>query len=81
MRVNEGHRLDRIIHSWKSFTAHRANRLLSRNGTFWAPEYFDRYMRDEQHLAATLAYIEGNPVKIGLCPEPVDWRYSSARHR
>ena len=75
----EGHRLETIVHSWKSFTAHAANRLLDRQTTFWAREYFDRYMRDEQQLAATLAYIEGNPVSAGLCAGPADWPYSSAR--
>jgi putative transposase len=45
-----------------------------------APEYFDRYMRDDHQLAATQAYIEANPVKAGLCGEPSDWPYSSASH-
>jgi REP element-mobilizing transposase RayT len=75
------HRLDRIVHSWKSFTAHAANKLLGRTASFWAPEYLDRYMRDDMHLAATLAYIEGNPVKAGLCREPGEWAFSSAAHR
>jgi REP-associated tyrosine transposase len=44
---------------------------------FWAPDYFDRYMRDEHHLAGTIAYIEGNPVKAGLCENAKDWRFSS----
>ena len=45
----------------------QANRLLGRTGPFWAREYFDRFMRDAEHLARTAAYIEGNPVKAGLC--------------
>jgi putative DNA methylase len=55
-----------------------ANRRLRRNGPFWAPEYFDRYMRDDNHLAATALYIESNPVKVGLCEKPTAWRFSSA---
>ena len=35
-----GHRLDRVVHAWKSFTAKQANRWLERDGAFWAPEYF-----------------------------------------
>jgi REP element-mobilizing transposase RayT len=80
-QIRSGQRLDRIVHSWKSFTAHQANRLLGRTGLFWAPEYFDRYMRDEHHLAVTLAYIEENPVRAGLCREPAAWPYSSALWR
>ncbi len=78
-RLGQG--LDRTVHSWKSFTAKEANRFLDRRGTFWAPEYFDRYMRDDGHLAATLAYIEGNPVKAGLCRDAGDWPFSSASMR
>jgi len=74
-------RLDRVVHSWKSFSAHEANRLLGRSGRFWAPEYFDRYMRDNRHLAATRTYIEANPVAAGLCREPADWPFSSAGYR
>jgi REP element-mobilizing transposase RayT len=73
-----GHRLDRVVHSWKSFTAKQANRWLNRDGAFWAPEHFDRYMRDNTHFAATRAYIERNPVKAGLCQEVSDWHFSSA---
>jgi REP element-mobilizing transposase RayT len=79
--IRSGHRLDRFVHSWKSFTAHQANRLLGRAGSFWAPEYFDRYMRDDDQLAATVAYIEENPVKAELCREPAAWPYSSASRR
>jgi REP element-mobilizing transposase RayT len=81
MQTRPGHRLDRIVHSWKSFTAHAANRMLCRKGIFWAPEYFDRYMRDDTHLAATLAYIEANPTKAGLCQHPAEWPFSSAAYR
>jgi len=31
--------LGSIVHCWKSFTAHRANRILQRQGRFWMPEY------------------------------------------
>jgi putative DNA methylase len=70
--------LARIMHSWKTWTARKANVLLNRKGTFWQEEYFDRYIRNEQHFDATIAYIEHNPVKSGLCQRPEDWRYSSA---
>jgi hypothetical protein len=37
-------------------------------------------MRDEKHLASTVAYIEGNPVTAGLCDSVSDWEFSSAWH-
>jgi REP element-mobilizing transposase RayT len=78
IETRTGRRLDRAAHAWKSFTAKQANQHLGRGGAFWAPEYFDRYMRDDTHFAATRAYIERNPVKAGLCQEVSDWRFSSA---
>ena len=71
--------LTSIMHSIKSYTANKANRLLERSGKFWAAEYFDRYIRDGKHFSNTLKYIDNNPVKAGLCSDPVDWPFSSAR--
>jgi REP element-mobilizing transposase RayT len=78
VEIRSDYHLDQIVHSWKSYTAKQANRLLRRDGPFWAPEYFDRFMRDDAHLATTLIYIEENPVKAGLCATVSDWRFSSA---
>lgn len=77
----DGWPLAQIVHSWKSFTANAINRALSRNGTVWMREYFDRFMRDNDHLSTTIAYVEGNPVSAGLAERPEDWRWSSARLR
>jgi REP element-mobilizing transposase RayT len=73
-----GHPLDKIVHSWKSYTAQKANELLARSGPFWAREYYDRYMRDDAHLAQTVAYIEHNPVKAGFVKTAEAWKFSSA---
>ena len=70
--------LAQIIHSWKSYSANKANVLLRRTGAFWQREYFDRYIRDQAHFVAAVEYIENNPVKAGLCQSPPQWRYSSA---
>lgn len=74
-----GYLLDKVVHSWKSYTANEANNLLGRNGRFWYREYFDRYIRDERHYGNVVRYIHHNPVKAGLVEEAVDWPYSSAR--
>lgn len=76
-----GYPLDKIVHSWKSFTAKQANHCLGRSGSFWMPDYFDRYIRDEGHLVAAVAYIENNPVKAGLVQCAEQWRWSSARRK
>lgn len=73
-----GHSLTEIMRSLKSYTAHEANKLLKRTGKFWFEDYFDRYIRNAEHYAAVVRYIENNPVKAGLCDSPEEWRYGSA---
>ena len=70
--------MGKIVHTWKSYTAHECNKILARSGEFWQKESFDRYIRDENHFASAVAYIENNPVKAGLCKRPQDWKWSSA---
>ena len=76
-----GYPLDKVLHSWKSFTAQEANKLLKRTGAFWGREYYDRFMRDERHFAQTVTYIEQNPVKAGLVKSAEEWPFSSAALR
>lgn len=73
------HSMGSIVHSWKVRSAKRINFLLKRNGPLWYRDYFDRYMRNEAHFERSIAYIEMNPVKAGLCKNPEDWRFGSAR--
>lgn len=77
----DGITMSSILHSWRSFTSHKANEILGRSGTFWMKDYFDRFIRDESHLNATIRYIEHNPVKAGLANTPEDWLWSSACYR
>lgn len=44
----------------------------------WQRDYYDRFIRDEEHLHRCIAYIRRNPVKAGLCLKPEDWPYGSA---
>jgi putative DNA methylase len=71
--------LSSLVHTWKSFTAKAANRLLGREGAFWFEEYFDRAIRDDRHFARVVAYIENNPAQAGLCAQAADWPFGSAR--
>ena len=73
-----GYELSRVMHSLKSYTANEANKLLNRSGQFWQPESFDRWIRNADHFAKAINYIENNPVKARLCERPEDWPFSSA---
>ena len=63
---NHGFELENILHSWKSFTANEANKILGRKGPFWEHEYFDRLVRDAHELQRTVQYVIENPAKAGL---------------
>ena len=77
--------ISKSIQGWKSFTARW---LLAHNERLklgipdphhvWMREYWDRFIRDDDHLRATIDYIHRNPVKACLCREPEDWPWSSA---
>ncbi len=71
VEVADGFTLSTILHSWRSYTAHKANKILCRTGEFWQSEYFDRFIRNTEHLCKTIEYIFGNPDKAGL----VEWKW------
>ena len=81
LETREGFPLAVVLHSWKSYTSHAANRLLRRSGEFWQREYLDRYIRNAEHYERALAYVEENPVKAGLTKIKADWPWRSARFR
>ncbi|MHB0971032.1 MAG: transposase [Thermoanaerobaculia bacterium] len=63
--------LEKIMHSWKSFTGLEANRILGRTGEFWQKEQWNRMIRDERELVRTIRYVANNPAKAGLR----DWEW------
>lgn len=73
--------LAKIVHSWKSFSAHEINKREGRTGALWRREYFDRFMRSPEQFEWTVAYVERNPVTAKLVERPEDWAFSSARWR
>jgi REP element-mobilizing transposase RayT len=63
--------LSEILHSWKSFTAKEANRILEREGAFWQRESYDHLIRDSKDLTRIVQYVVENPSKAGL----KSWRW------
>lgn len=49
-------------------------------GIVWAPDYFDRYIRNRVHFGDAVFYLENNPVKAGLVKRPHEWPFSSAAY-
>ena len=69
-----GFDLSGILHSWRSFTATKANQLLRRRGQFWQPESYDHLIRDQADLENQVRYVEENPFKAMLA----NWRWVSS---
>ena len=76
--------LPRIVRSWKSYTgrwamSHDAQLELRVPGKrFWMQDYWDRYVRNEDHFRQVVDYIHNNPMKAGLCRNASEWKWSSA---
>ena len=81
IETREGWPLAGVLHSWKSYAANQANRLLARRGEFWHREYYDRYIRNAEHYVQAVRYVEDNPVKAGLVKRTSDWPFTSAKYR
>jgi len=76
--------LGEILHSVKSFSAHKINQLrkstgqrLVPRGSIWQDERYDRIVRDEAEFKEKWEYIRNNSMKKGLCEKPEDypWLY------
>jgi 1-hydroxy-2-methyl-2-(E)-butenyl 4-diphosphate synthase len=61
VRPAADHELDGIVHSWKSFSAKKANALLGRRGSFWQEEYYDHIVRDGEDFKHQMKYVLDNP--------------------
>ena len=68
MRPYEKQSLSGLLHSVKSFTAHRINSQRRREGAVWMTESFDHIVRDDKWFTEFVRYICDNPVKRGLAP-------------
>jgi putative DNA methylase len=73
--------LSKIMHSLKSYTAHRANKILDRSGSFWQHESYDHWVRDDDELQRIVNYIGANPVRAALAQQPHDFYWCSAHDR
>lgn len=57
--------LSKVMQMIKGASAKKINELLGKNGKFWADDYYDKAIRDENHFSVVYGYIKNNPLKIG----------------
>jgi REP element-mobilizing transposase RayT len=73
LSLAEGHTLQAVLHSWKSYTAHRLRRSSDSPQPVWQDEYFDRIVRDEKELRRAAQYLAHNPIKRWPELEEYQW--------
>ncbi len=65
--------LSKIIHSWKSYTAHRANEILRLTGSFWQRDAYNHIIRSIKEYNFQIQYTWENPEKARL--QNWQWRW------
>ena len=71
VKLFPGQTLAEVVHSWKSFTAKEANRVLGLHGRFWQREYYDHLARNQAEFERAIRYVAANPEKANL----KNWRW------
>ena len=71
--ATEFYSLTEILHTLKSFTAHKINELEQNSGPVWEHESFDRLIRSESDLQEKFNYITRNPWDAGVARPGEDY--------
>jgi cobalamin-dependent methionine synthase I/REP element-mobilizing transposase RayT len=71
--TTEFYSLTEILHTLKSFTAHKINELQKKSGAVWERESFDRLIRSESDLQEKFNYITRNPWDAGVAGHAEDY--------
>lgn len=69
------------MQSLKGFSAREINRTLNQKDSIWQSGFFDYILDTEEKVLSRMKYVEGNPVRKGLCSQVEDYKYSSAACR
>lgn len=67
--------LSKIIHSWKSYTAHKANKILDLTGAFWRQDAYNHIIRSRKEYFFQIQYVWENPEKARL--QNWTWRWKT----
>jgi RecG-like helicase/REP element-mobilizing transposase RayT len=67
--------LSKILHSIKSFTGNRINKIDNAREAVWETESFDRLIRSESDLQEKFQYITRNPWDTGVVKRGEDYRW------
>ena len=57
-------KLAKVMQHLKGSSAKLINEMMARKGRFWAVDYYDKLIRDEQHFNIVCQYIKNNPLVL-----------------
>ncbi len=80
IKLEEIENISMIMHSINRWYARWYNELYERKGHFWEDRFYAELIKDDMQLLAAMRYIDLNPVRTGLCKDPIEWHFSGARH-
>lgn len=69
--------LSKILHSWKSYTAHQLVKLGGRQAPVWLSESYERVVRGDSELVKFVRYIRHNPGRRWPGVQHYRWRWES----
>ncbi|PYL24612.1 MAG: hypothetical protein DMF44_04600 [Verrucomicrobia bacterium] len=69
-----------LMHSIKSFSAHKINELESKSGFVWQEEQFDRYVRSDRDLQEKFHYMLRHPWDSGVAKQNEDYPWIWTQH-
>lgn len=73
--------LGAVVGAVKLRAAMRLRGLSGPCGPVFVRESFDVLLRDDEAATPAVAYVEANPVRKGLCPHALAWRWSGIHAR
>jgi REP element-mobilizing transposase RayT len=68
--------ISELLHSVKSYTAHRILKQRGQRGPLWQDESYDRLIRSEKEFIEKYNYFLENPVRKGLVKRPGDYPFT-----
>ncbi len=75
VKMGKSLKIEEMLRTWKSFTAHQINHFFNKEGPIWQPDYFDRYIRNQRHFSNVIRYIERH-----ISPGAVLWDIPTSFH-
>ncbi|MCB4758780.1 MAG: transposase [Sulfurovum sp.] len=76
--------LAKVMQAIKGVTSKQINVLLEQKGKFWASDYYDKAIRNQDHFDVVYRYIKNNPLKLEdgtKVPFPKIGSEASASHK